>query len=94
MLFRSGTIVPEWGLFVNSGHYEIMIIMEMIIGTIKKSPHSGTIVPEWGLFFLKISKLWNKNLKVKKKEQIRVPGRRSVDRSTKATLILTRPGNN
>ena len=32
-----GTIVPEWGLFVNSGHYEIMmIIMEMIIDTIKK----------------------------------------------------------
>ena len=49
---HSGTIVPEWGLFVNSGHYEMMIIMEMIIDTIKKSPHPGTIVPKWSLIFL------------------------------------------
>ena len=43
-----------------------MIIMEVIIGTIKKSPHPGTIVPEWGPFLKKIPKLWNKNLKVEK----------------------------
>ena len=43
--------VPEWGLNDRCGHYGIVIIMEIIMDTIKKSPHPGSIVPEWGLIF-------------------------------------------